>query len=232
MSWKTHPVVVFLRDVGRTLGVNDWIAACLPRAGYEAAYDDALANAIRPGDVVWDVGANVGYYTKRFADRIGAQGAVVAFEPSPDNFRRLVQTCGSLPNVTLHNYGLGREMATVPFQQSRDALGATSRIVEGNEFAFEIELHSAFGVVETFRVTRPNAVKVDVEGYELEVIEGLGPLLNDRLLRVIGIEMHFRILKERGLSSAARQIERLLISAGFMIDWQDSSHLLAQRHSR
>lgn len=229
VNWRTSPLIVSLRGIGRRLGVNQLVAALTSRGRYEEAFDVAFARTLRSGDVVWDVGANVGYYTTRFAASVGEQGTVVAFEPSLENFIRLTQACVPLPNVRLLNLGLGRRNETVRFEQGADSLGATSRIVSG-ESGVPIELRSGASAIEELGLPQPNAIKLDVEGYELEVIEGLGPVLASPGLRVIGIEVHFRILQERGMLGAPRRIEALLKAAGFTVAWQDSSHLLSQRH--
>ena len=72
-------------------------------------------------------------------------------------------------------------------------------------------------------------VKIDVEGYEVEVIEGFGPLLHEPSLRALYVEVHFRLLHERGLDDGPARIEELLGSAGFRTQWLDLSHLAAVR---
>jgi len=129
MSWTTSPPIVFLRKIGRRLGFNSCIARALYGDGYETHYDLAFQDLLKVGDCVWDVGANIGYYTKFFAQRVGSQGCVLAFEPSPINHSKLFGAVGDLPNVLLFNYGLGAADEEVPFQQGADTLGATSRVV-------------------------------------------------------------------------------------------------------
>lgn len=129
MSWRTNRLALLARDVGRMLGLNRWIAIWLNGRGYETRYDGAFSAALRPGDTVWDVGANVGYYTRQFAERVGGKGKVFAFEPSPVNFTRLSAACTGLDNVQLYQMGLGREAATLALVQGYDELGATSRVV-------------------------------------------------------------------------------------------------------
>ena len=51
---------------------------------------------IRPGDTIWDVGANIGYYTCLSATLTGTDGRICAFEPNPQNFRLLTENAGSL----------------------------------------------------------------------------------------------------------------------------------------
>ena len=232
MSWQTKPWAVALRNVGRSLGLNRWIATCLYGRGYETRYDQAFTACLKPGDVVWDVGANVGYYTRLFAGQVGDGGKVLAFEPSPVNFTRLQQACGALGNVRLYPLGLGREEGSVMFLQGQDELGATSRVVEEalpQGEAISVAIRRGEGLIQSGEVPPPKAIKIDVEGFELEVLQGLGSALAATDLRVIGIEVHFGLLQQRGMGDAPQQIEALLRQYGYRLQWPDTSHLLAIR---
>ncbi len=231
MSLQTNSFVQIVRNIGRSLGVNKLVASYLVSGkGYEARYDDAFLAEIHDKDIVWDVGANIGYYTKKFVEKVGVDGAVFAFEPSPINFNNLTKACQSLETVTLRNFALGKEAGTLRFQQGDDDIGATSRIVPDNVEGVDIEVCSGAGLIKEFAFAIPNVIKIDVEGFELEVLEGMANYLNSREIRTIGVEIHFGLLKQRGLINAPGQIEAMLIEAGFKISWPDSSHLLAVRN--
>lgn len=228
MSWRTSSLVLMARNLGRTLGVNKYLSHLLNGKGYETNYDSAFQKILRPGDCVWDVGANVGYYTRQFAERVGSAGCVFAFEPSPLNYPRLSAECFGLDNVSIRQYGLGQSNGTLSFLQGADQLGATSRVVaDGNGMV--VDIRTAESLIEEKDVLLPNALKIDVEGFELEVIKGFGPHLAHPDLRLLGIEVHFGILKERGIPEAPRIIEQVLQSQGFTIAWPDASHILATR---
>jgi FkbM family methyltransferase len=229
MSWRTSGWAISARNIGRALGVNRLLARFILGSEYEANYDKEFAKQIVSGDRVWDVGANVGYYTNLFADRVGPEGLVFAFEPSPHNFPRLEAACAERTNVQLFNMGLGDEDATLGFEQGADDLGATSRVVEPSEATISVAVRSGTNVLGERLAEAPNIVKIDVEGFEHEVIMGLGDRVRDPSLRAIGIEMHFRILQERGLAHAPSAIEGHLKEAGFDVVWADPSHLLAVR---
>lgn len=232
MSLQTLGMVVFLRNISRKLGFNRWIAKRFMDKGYEERYDQAFSNSLRPGDVVWDVGANVGYYTRIFLDRVGPQGKVIAFEPSPTNFNKLANTCSEVENVVLRQVALGKEDGTLPFSQGEDDLGATSRVGEYTGGDCLVDVRAGAGLIQSGDVEPPNAIKIDTEGFELEVLEGLGPRLTSSILQTIGVEVHFGILNERGMKSAPAQIEGILRNSGFSISWPDSSHLLATRKAQ
>ena len=229
MTWRTNTLVLKARDIGRILGLNKWLASYVNDSEYEARYDNSFSRALRTGDYVWDVGANVGYYTKLFSERVGHHGKVFAFEPSPANFARLTSACTDLDNVKLLPVGLGRVDDKLSFQQGDDELGATSRIIENEQDGIEVNIRSGQSMLRANDVELPNVIKIDVEGFELEVLEGLGEFLMDPTLRVIGVEVHFGILKERGVPDTPKRIESLLQQKGFKVSWPDISHILASR---
>lgn len=232
MSWRTNRLVLLARSLGRAVGLNRWIAVWLNGRGYETRYDNSICATLRPGDCVWDVGANVGYYTRLFSERVGNAGRVFAFEPSPVNFSRLRHACGDLSNVQMRQVGLGRDNGRLSFLQGADDLGATSRVLGMAHPAADqtvVEIRTGTGLIQVGEASAPNAVKIDVEGFELEVLQGLGKELEAPALRAIGVEVHFGILRERGMADAPRQIEWLLERNGFRVRWPDSSHILATR---
>jgi FkbM family methyltransferase len=232
MSLRTNRLAVLARNLGRVVGLNRRIAVWLNGRGYETRYDNGFSSTLRSGDCVWDVGANVGYYTQIFSERVGSAGRVFAFEPSPVNFARLKHACGGLSNVEIHQVGLGRENGRLALLQGGDDLGATSRVLDFAPAAAGqtvVEIRRGMDLVQMGEAAVPNAVKIDVEGFELEVLQGLGEQLGAPAVRVIGVEVHFGILQERGMADVPQQIERLLAHNGFRVRWPDSSHILATR---
>jgi FkbM family methyltransferase len=229
MSWYTSRLGVMLRNIGRATRMNRLVAGLVSERQYEAKYTRQLFDYIAPGQCVWDVGANVGHFTAMFADAVSSTGTVYAFEPSPANFPELVGRCGGLENVSCMNCGLGKSDEYLPLQQGDDALGATSRIATRGRAGKMVELRAADSLLADIGIRSPNVVKIDVEGYELEVLEGMTKLLGSVDLMMIGVEVHFGVLEERGLHNAPRRLEKLLTEAGFSISWPDHSHILAVR---
>lgn len=228
MSWRTNRAVLAIRNLGRRLGINHLVGRS-GQGGYEDAYRSALMSAIRVGDTVWDVGANVGYYTSQFARLVGVNGRVVAFEPSKTNFMGLKAACGKLANVHLCPYGLGDVRGVMRFAQGCDELGATSRVVTNDEGSEVIEISVGDELLAQGAVPQPDVIKIDVEGFEVEVIRGLNTILARTKVRLLGIEVHFAILESRGLAAAPREIEATLKGLGFSVRWPDRSHVVATR---
>ncbi len=133
------------------------------------------------GKVVYDIGANVGLMTLFFARSVGPTGYVVAFEPHPDSFRRLSRNVrvNRLRHVRLVNVGVGAETTALTlYQPSRHLSGAAltgGRVFqpdEGKPIEFTVQIDTLDNLVNRLELPAPDFVKVDVEGYEVQVLRG------------------------------------------------------------
>jgi len=201
------------------------------RGEYEQAFDDALHAVIRKDDVVWDVGANLGLYTTKFADWTGPQGQVVAFEPVPTCFAELSQRVQDRPQVRALQRALGDTDQTTLMNMSDDPLAATHSFATHDQGTTSISVQVSRGdsLVRELGLKVPNVIKVDVEGFEGEVLAGLGTMLDHPSCRAVLIEVHFGILDQRGKRQAPVEICNRLRAAGFELRWVDASHLVATR---
>ena len=233
MNWQTNPAMIGLRNVARKTGVIQFINQFLPRKKYyEQTFDTAMFEAIKPGDVIWDVGANVGYYTRKFSNSVGSAGQVFAFEPFPATAARLRAELTGVETVTVLPVALGAETGTVSMREGDDEFGATSRIVAqgaGESRVTCVDIATGDSIFSRGLAAAPAIIKIDTEGFELDVLNGMQEILNRATLRAVFIEVHFGILAERGLSAAPGRIERLLSEKGFRNRWLDLSHLAAYR---
>lgn len=205
----------------------------LGRESYEYAFDNALKRAVREGDVVWDVGANLGLYTVPFSDRAGSSGQVCAFEPTPACFSALERATEGRPNVKLFNLALGDEAGSLPMSLATDELGATHSLAMGSAAkegqTIQVDVVRGDSLLERENLRCPNVIKIDVEGFEEEVVRGLSGVLTRRECRAVLIEMHFGILEARGERHAPSRIKKILQESGYHVSWTDASHLSATR---
>jgi FkbM family methyltransferase len=233
MSIMTNPLVLRLRGVLRSTGATKFLARLGRETAYEKKYAEALALDIREGDVVWDVGANVGVYALQFSDWVGSAGRVFAFEPNPRNVARLMLNCGVRPNIDIRAVGLSSETLHGDMVDGEDDLGALSHIVAPSDASggnrFEVVLHKGDALVQSGTVPVPNVIKIDVEGHEIAVLSGLKLTLADPRLRSVFLEVHFAILEQNGQADAPQKIEQKLREYGFCLNWTDPSHLRASR---
>jgi FkbM family methyltransferase len=229
MSLMTSPTAMWLRNQLRAAGLTKPLALLLANNKYEARVDEALFKSVRGGDIVWDVGANVGYYTTRIADAVGPNGQVVAFEPSPRNLTRLRQACDGRSNISIIPLGLSNSSGQVSFNEGKDDLGATSAIVLGKAGDLTVDVAAGDELIRTGAAPTPTMLKIDVEGHEYTVLKGMRTSLSLPILHTILVEVHFTQLAHNGEPGAPRAIEAMLVDSGFHVSWIDASHLLAKR---
>jgi FkbM family methyltransferase len=227
----SSPTMLRVRSIGRRLGVfPPLVRAFRKLAGtqYEERFDTSLSDAIRPGDTVWDIGANMGLYTERFAAQVGTTGHVAAFEPSPRNAELLRARFPEGGTVTVFPVALADKPGTATFYVNRSDDGTTDSLVPrvADAIAHNVQIHRGDEYLLQYP---PNVIKVDVEGFELEVVRGLREALVSRSLRSIHIEVHFGIASDRGLPNAPKDLSELLRNAGLSVSWVDASHLIGRR---
>lgn len=231
----SSPWLLKLRRLGQRLGVLRPMVRMYRRAfntAYEEKFDREILNRIAPGDVVWDIGANVGFFTRKFAEKVGEQGKVLAFEPSPTTFSVLRERCSDLRNVEFVNIALADADGTAQFVESGTPADPTNGLYRpGSDVGggVEVPVRRGDSLCAGRRDIVPNRIKLDVEGYEKEVLEGLSETLRLPEVRDIFVEVHFGILVERGFAQAPTAIDRLLTSCGYQVQWIDPSHLVASR---
>lgn len=227
------PMILEAKTLARSLSRRIGITPALNRIRmlwHEEAYEDkfaaALLKSVRPEDCVWDIGANVGFYTEQLA---AVSRQVVAFEPITENFQHI--QARRLPNVDCRQLALGDRQVQVsmckagPYSSVDSCANAAS--LSQRETVDMIPGDSLVDL-SLADLSMPDVVKIDVEGFELEVIRGMRNVLSS--VRAAFIEVHFGLLEERGMRQAPAEIVAELKGLGFnTVKWVDASHIMAVR---
>lgn len=143
---------------------------------------------IRPGDVIFDVGANVGFYTLLFSRLAGGTGEVHAFEPVPATFQRLAAAAATLDrssNIRLRQAAVtSRPCAVTLFQPGEDHGQASLARHSAGSWASgtAVTAHDAEGLTLDGYVREQDLralsfIKCDVEGAELPALQGAAETL-------------------------------------------------------
>jgi len=141
---------------------------------YEQETTVFLRNHIQKGQTVWDVGANIGYFSLEFARSVGPEGKVLSFEPHPEIFEVLQRNIrrNKYKNIRLHNQACGASVGETKLFFSTENEG-NHKIIENsnsNNFALtQVVTLSSF-----LNEYSPSLIKMDIEGAELLALQGLG----------------------------------------------------------
>jgi FkbM family methyltransferase len=143
---------------------------------YERAETDFFLSTCRPGMTFLDIGANCGYYTALFLNRAGPESRIAAIEPDPQCFEYLQRTVAA---------NKGRNVSCLPLAAS-DTYGKTrlyrnldnrgDNRLYANELAAtscEVETDTIDSILQRLAVDELNLIKMDVQGYEGRVLNGM-----------------------------------------------------------
>ena len=162
---------------------------------------------MRPGALVFDVGANIGAYTVLFAQWTGAAGRVVACEPSPPSIaglREQVRLNGVSDRVDIVEAAVSERPGSAAFDCGGSS-GTNALVPDAESGAHVIRVETTS--LDAFCAARglhPSVVKIDVEGAELDVLRGARETLARPGVDVF-VEFHPSVWKARGI--ARRDIE-------------------------
>lgn len=173
------------------------------RKRFLSEYDElcSFLETIKDDDVVYDVGANTGLYSL-FAAWNCQQGKVIAFEPYPPNAEVLRQDIfrNGIDNIELVEAGLSNSVDEVAFSQpSTDDIryGSCSINTESCDSTVKIPTFTGDNLVNNGTYSTPNVVKIDVEGAEPLVIEGMEEILSGPDCRAVFCEVHLPGVERR-----------------------------------
>jgi FkbM family methyltransferase len=196
---------------------NDIIGNCVYFFGsFHWNLTSTLATLTRPGDIVIDVGANVGFMTLFFASLVGPQGSVYAVEPFNPNLallERNVSRAGYRNRVRLEKYALGDHSAieTLRYQSSSCNLGGVSLLSGKGDQEQSVEMVPLDSLWEKWGKPRASLLKVDVEGFELNVLAGAQQMFAEAPPKVCLVEFNTEYLSEAG----ARDLWQFFCSRGY-----------------
>ena len=141
--------------------------------GTDAQLLRQMEKFVKPGDVLWDVGANVGVITTYFA-RSQRPRAIHAFEPNPLPLKPLQSLFRNSPIVTVHAIALGEQDGQIEMKiPSRSSCtGSLAMNLEDAEL-ITVTVRRGDSLRQSLDLPSPDVIKIDVEGFEPQVFAGL-----------------------------------------------------------
>ncbi len=172
-----------------------------------------LANRLHEADVFWDVGAYHGLYAM-LAARLG--GKVMAFEPYGPNARRIQENARlnrCEDRIQVLTLALSDRHGVAPFDvRGGQRSFMMGHITDSPPSALKVRIIPGDRLVAS-GIPAPDVVKIDVEGHELQVLQGMRETLR-RHVRFMICEVHADYLIRRNMSGS---VERFLQSLGFRV---------------
>jgi FkbM family methyltransferase len=182
---------------------SDWAAADIRSFGSEQQLLERLVSIVKPGDVVYDVGANMGLHAVFLAQAVGDSGQVIAFEPELHYCERLRGNAAlnGVRNIRISTMALGDracELELLPSEPGKAAPRLADHLPEagGSHAGPKVQVVEGDRLVETEKLPLPRAVKIDVEGFEYAVLKGLRRTLSNPVCQIVCCEVHPRLLPE------------------------------------
>ncbi|MGB0036224.1 MAG: FkbM family methyltransferase [Candidatus Acidiferrales bacterium] len=167
-------------------------------AQHELHLLERLIAEMRPGHVVYDIGANVGLYAVLLAKAVGEQGRVIAFEPDSESYQHLQENLklNGLTNVRTLRKALGEQTSkSMLYRGEGNADSSLVRSATGKDLGHElVDVVRGDEFVKTENLPPPRLVKIDVEGYEYAVLRGLQRTLAHPACELLCCEIHPQLL--------------------------------------
>ena len=149
-----------------------------------------LLHFLRPSDYFTDVGSNIGSYTILASGYIGA--TTIAFEPVPETFMQLqknIRLNKIEKNVIAYNSGIGSAEGKLQFTSGQDTVNhVVTDPGQYNGKIIEVDITTLDTALAGYEI--PALIKIDVEGFETEVMKGMNTILENRALKAIIIELN------------------------------------------
>ncbi len=168
---------------------------------YEQQKQDALMRCIKPGMVIYDVGANAGFYTLLFSKLVGSTGRVISIEALPSNAANVLRhvRLNGLTNVTVIPAAISKQSSLERFQTAES--NAMGFLGQGSETLLIPTL--TLDSLVSMGLPPPDLVKMDIEGGEGDALEGSKNLL-ERAKTTWFIALHGESATTRSLAALAR----------------------------
>jgi len=177
---------------------------------------ESIQKEIKKGDVIVDIGANIGYYTLQEARLVGDDGKVYAIEPVPENVELLKKNIelNNYSNIEVFQLAVG-DVNKTDYVYISDRRNTASMIKsQASIDKVPVEVTTLDKFLENKPL--PSLIRMDVEGYEGEIIKGMRGLLESNKPLKVVVELHplYYVTKEK-----REDFLRTLKESHFQVKW-------------
>lgn len=188
---------------------------------HEPLATGAYLQTLSPSDHVIDIGSNIGYWLLLASRKVGEAGRILGFEPVPSVYeilQRNIKRSGQ-NNIEVYPWAIGSQAGSAQFYQSEipnwGSLIQDSRLCPTGSYAVPVKRLD--DILRDFPMFHPTALRMDVEGAELMVLEGARDLLR-RFKPTLFIEFHPFLLGWKAIRDRLTSLLDLGYSSGVLIE--------------
>ena len=172
-----------------------------------------LKRFIKQGDIVLDIGANVGFYSEIISELTGPQGEVHSFEPDPVNFGHLADSCKKRPNVFPNNMAVSNEPGELKL--------FTSKFLNVDHRTYPVENYGESFTVKAETIDhylngkKVDFIKMDIQGAELFALRGMkNTLMANKDIKLICEFWPFGL---RSAGFTVGEFQQFILENGFLL---------------
>lgn len=194
---------------------------------YESDYEKEnytfLAQQVKPGMHIIDIGAHIGLFSATASQLAGPSGKIICFEPTPGTYAVLTETLrlNKCENVTAVQAAVSEKEGEAVFYVSNiEACNSNSLVnnkAESEAKGYPVKLVTIDSVVKSYSL-KPSLIKIDAEGAELDVLKG-GVAVFREHKPVLILGLHPDFIKQKG--DSLDQIWDLLMDCGYEVKLDD-----------
>lgn len=208
LAGKSNSAIVRRRGIRWELDLSEGIDFSIYLLGaFEPGTANALQKLVKPGDIVFDIGANIGAHTLGLAQSVGPSGRVYAFEPADFAFAKLRRNLALNPELEARTNPQQLLLAATPSQIAEREIYASWPLEKDDSVhpkhrgRLVSTAHATVDTLDAFVVrqgiARLDLIKMDVDGHELPVLQGgretlrrFRPLLVTEMSPYVHAEQH------------------------------------------
>ena len=169
-----------------------------------------------------DIGSNIGYYAILESSKIGNNGMVWSVEPSPQNFETLSKNVilNQRKNIKCYNIAIGSGNGKIDFLISKKSnwskIKNESDHIENGDKIIQVDIMTLDSFSEKNEIKKVDLLRMDVEGYERNIIEGSMNFL-EKFKPILMIEVHKMIIGNNGTNEFLEKLQLMNYECEYFI---------------
>jgi len=175
-----------------------------------------LMETLKPGMNAVDIGGNIGYYAMLEARLVGPAGKVIAIEPMPENSEQLCNniTNNGYQNIRVHKVAIGDRDGTALMYITQKSNWHSLYPPASSKGEMKVPVSTLDSLLMPYELASVDLVRMDLEGYEVVVIEGMKRTLEKYGPRLL-VELHPLLVGTPAMEKYLRTLENM----GYEIEW-------------